>query len=108
VFKIDASGNETVLYNFGDNGDDGAGPTGLIRDAEGNLYGTTAGGGPWGSGVVFTLDPTGNTTTLYSFTGGADGASPNGGLVRDSAGKLYGTAAGGGQKAGGVFFGLTP
>ncbi len=42
VFKVSASGTETVLYTFA-GGPDGANPTaGLVRDQAGNLFGTTA------------------------------------------------------------------
>lgn len=50
-----------------------------------------------GGGVVYEVDTTGHETVLYSFTGGADGANPqHAGVIRDSAGDLYGTTAGGG------------
>jgi uncharacterized repeat protein (TIGR03803 family) len=100
VFKIDTSGNETVLYSFCSVSDcaDGAGPTAtLVLDAQGNLYGTTSVGGGTGCGgpgcgTVFKLDTSGNETVLYSFTGGtADGCFPQGGVVLDAAGNLYGT-----------------
>jgi len=111
VFKLDPSGKETVLYNF-TGGADGALPTsGLSVDREGNLYGTTASGGDSsssapgcfysffapGCGVLFKLDRTGKETVLYAFTGGTDGGVPYGGVVRDAAGNLYGTAQGGGD-----------
>jgi uncharacterized repeat protein (TIGR03803 family) len=99
VFKLDTTGNETVLYSF-TGGDDGANPyAGLIRDGAGNLYGTAVYGGALGEGVVFKLHTTGKETALYSFTGGADGANPYAGLVRDAAGNLYGTASAGGSSA---------
>ena len=64
----------------------------LIRDAAGNLYGTTgAGGGPGNHGVVFKLDPAGNETVLYAFKGEPDGSQPNGELIQDAAGNFYGT-----------------
>ncbi len=97
VFKIDSHGNETVLYSF-TGGADGTAPLGgVIRDAAGNLYGTTTGGGASGWGTVFKLDKNGNESTLYTFTGLADGGSPTGSLVRDAAGNLYGTTVGGGN-----------
>jgi uncharacterized repeat protein (TIGR03803 family) len=86
----------------------------LIRDALGNLYGTAQNGGAFGNGVVFKLCPTGTETVLYSFTGGADGGTPQGGLVRDPVGNLYGTTAFGGivtiscGEFCGVVFKLTP
>jgi len=106
---------ETVLYSF--TGADGASPqAALIRDGEGNLYGTTAFGGLDSSycqfycGVVFKLDKAGNETVLYSFTGGADGLSPFGGLVRDDEGNLFGTTTGGGSASlpAGTVFKLEP
>jgi uncharacterized repeat protein (TIGR03803 family) len=96
VFKIDSSGNETVLYRF-TGGADGSVPLGgVIRDAAGNLYGTAAAGGASGWGTVFKLDKNGNETTLYTFTGFDDGGAPVGSLVRDAAGNLYGTTTAGG------------
>ena len=52
-----------------------------VRDSVGNLYGTTAGGGASGAGVVFKVNAAGQETVLYSFTGGADGASPYVGVI---------------------------
>lgn len=96
VFKLDTTGTETVLHSF--TGPDGANPdAGLVRDKEGNLYGTTSGGGPSKEGTVFKLDTTPTETVLYSFTGLADGAGPLAGLVRDKAGNLYGTTNQGGN-----------
>jgi uncharacterized repeat protein (TIGR03803 family) len=95
VYKLDLAGHETVLHSF--SGRDGAEPSnGIIGDSAGNLYGTTVGGGSTGSGVVYKLDVTGNYTILYSFTGGPDGGSPEAGVIRDSAGNLYGTTYNGG------------
>ncbi len=99
VFKVEQTGKETVLYSFGPY-PDGAFPTsGLIRDAAGNIYGTTNGGGNAGAcgfdigcGTVFMLDTSGKETVLHSFNGGAEGAHPWGALVRDDTGTLYGTA----------------
>ena len=50
--------------------------------------------------MVFKLDPTGKETVLYSFTGGVDGAGPTSGVVRDTAGNLYGTTVQGGDLTG--------
>ena len=103
VFKLDSTGKETVLYNFAGGADGGSPYAGPIRDSTGNLYGTTLGGGASGFGVVFKLDATGKETVLYSFSGGADGANPYAGLVRDSANNLYGTTFNGGSGFGVVF-----
>jgi uncharacterized repeat protein (TIGR03803 family) len=107
VFKVDTSGNETVLYTLS-GGSDGAYPGSvLLFDAQGNLYGTTRNGGigcGTGCGVVFELSPQSgggwSETVLYEFcslSNCADGESPGSGpLVRDSAGNLYGTTFFGG------------
>src|SRR5215471_5544298 len=105
VFKLDPSGKETVLYTFTCGADGGFPPAGLIRDAAGNLYGTTSSGGntsatncvPSGCGVVFKLDSSGQETVLYAFSGGPDGNIPQASLIRDAAGNLYGTTFYGGN-----------
>jgi uncharacterized repeat protein (TIGR03803 family) len=152
VFKIDSAGNETVLFQF-PGGNSGSNPmAAVIQDPAGNLYGTTQGNGFIGAeSVIFKLDPQGNETVLqvlptpdvccldaplvrdaggnfygmspyagtctYSELGcgslfkvdasgaltvlhvfnGKDGLEPEGGLVLDSAGNLYGAATGGGN-----------
>ncbi|HEY3972920.1 MAG TPA: choice-of-anchor tandem repeat GloVer-containing protein [Candidatus Sulfotelmatobacter sp.] len=123
IFRLDPQGVITVLYNFkgGRDGRDSAAP--LLRDAAGNLYGTTEFGGDLscnllgeqlGCGTVFKLDTTGQETVLYRFTGKKDGGFPTAGLVMDAAGKLYGTAPDAGdfgceQFIGcGVVFAVTP
>ncbi len=119
LFKLDTTGQETVLYSFcaAANCTDGATPekNGLVLDAAGNLYGTTAGGGTGSGtgcqasrcGTVFKVDNTGHETVLYSFCSApncADGVNPQAGLVQDAAGNLYGTtSAGGANKEGTVF-----
>ena len=97
VFKLDASGKETVLYSF--NGSDGAHPSaGLFRDAAGNFYGATSDGGVSDWGVIFRLNvESGVSTVLHSFTGNSDGGAPYGALITDNAGNLYGTTGFGGD-----------
>jgi uncharacterized repeat protein (TIGR03803 family) len=102
---------ETVLHNF-------AGPTnganpyaGVIRDPSGILYGSTEDGGKSGAGVVFKVNTAGQETVLYSFCSlpsCLDGALPEGGVLRDSAGNLYGTTYSGGKESTGVVFKLAP
>jgi uncharacterized repeat protein (TIGR03803 family) len=96
----------TLLHTF-TGAPDGAVPiAGLVQDPAGNLYGTTQQGGITGGvcansglngcGTVFKVDPSGNETVLYRFTGGTDGQFPSAGLVLDSAGNFYGTTQYGG------------
>jgi uncharacterized repeat protein (TIGR03803 family) len=116
VFEVSRNGTETVLYSFcpnpGNGCTDGTGPSGgLILDSAGNLYGTTLTGGANGEGVVFEVSPAGQETVLYSFCARpncADGQEPEGGVVADAAGNLYGTTfAGGFGNNPGVVFELT-
>jgi hypothetical protein len=112
---------ESILRDF-NNGIDGGIPNGgLIADASGNLYGTTQNGGTFngeceysGCGVLFELSPLSGgawkETLLHTFTEGVDGGFPNGPLIFDSAGNLYGTAFSGGTGNGcqcGVVFELS-
>jgi uncharacterized repeat protein (TIGR03803 family) len=117
VWKVSKKGKETVLHSFAGGTSDGAWPeAGVIRDAEGNLYGvTTAGGsgtacGQYGCGTVYKLSKNGTLTLLHSFAGFADGEYPVGGLIMDANGNLYGTAASGGSSGGnyGTVWKLTP
>lgn len=85
----------------------------LIMDSAGNLYGTTQGSS--NHGTVFKLTRKGNSWTikvLHTFTGGKDGSTPMGALVRDSAGNIYGTTLLGGVQNSnggyGVVFEITP
>jgi len=104
IYKIDSSGNETVLYSFGGS-PDGAYPYGaLIMDSSGNLYGTTGEGGTSNLGAVFEFSTAGQLTVLHSFTGGEQGAYPNGALLFDSSGNLYGTTNEGGLGNHGTVF----
>ena len=106
VFELSPTGSgewiETILYNF--QGSDGFEVhAGLIIDAAGNLYGTTASGGVYNQGAVFELSPSAagwTEKTLHSFTGGGDGGIPYGSLLRDALGNLYGmTWEGGGPSS---------
>ncbi len=103
VFKLDAAGSETLLFNF-EGGSTGANPFGgVIRDSSGNLYGAAT-YGAHGVGLVFKLSPLGVETVLHKFTGGTDGAYPSAGVIRDSSGNLFGTAEFGGDFGAGVVF----
>jgi uncharacterized repeat protein (TIGR03803 family) len=109
VFRITPSGTLTTLYSFcsQSNCTDGRGPeASLIHADDGNLYGTTTGGGTnttdcgvLGCGTVFKITLGGTLTTLYSFCSKgacADGEFPQGGLVQATDGHLYGTTYNGG------------
>jgi uncharacterized repeat protein (TIGR03803 family) len=108
VFKLDTTGQETVLYNFTGGADGGYPYAGLVLDKKGNLYGTTYVGGVPGQGTIFKLTTSGKEIVLYSFTGGADGGNPTARLLRDGKGNLYGTTYYGGDSNSGVVFKLDP
>jgi uncharacterized repeat protein (TIGR03803 family) len=113
AFKLDKNGKQVWLYSF--HGSDGFIPdAGLLRDAAGNLFGTTVEGGKstkvcggiqaGGCGVVFKLDKMGKEAVLHKFTGNPDGYFPEALLVEDSAGTLYGTTVAGGVHGSGTVF----
>ncbi len=125
VFKLERHGSNWILKQLYDflGGTDGQFPeSGVIFGAEGNLYGATNGGGQFGAGTIYKLQPPATIckkvqcawqeTVLYNFTGHGDGYLPEGDLIFDQAGNLYGTTAqgGGGSCTGGcgVVFELTP
>jgi hypothetical protein len=107
VFKMTPSGGSSyrysVIWNFGGNGDGGAPESTPIVDTAGNLYGTTVGGGSGtnAQGTVWELSPSGSSYTesvLYSFVNtGNTGYYPEGSLVLDARGNLYGTNLFGGS-----------
>jgi uncharacterized repeat protein (TIGR03803 family) len=108
---------ESTVYTFGTSSTDGMFPSGLMIDSAGNLYGTTPQGGTngvAGDGTVYQLAPNSSggwsETVLYNFSNldTSHGALPNGGLILDSAGNLYGTTSGGGAIGWGTVFKLSP
>jgi uncharacterized repeat protein (TIGR03803 family) len=96
IFEIDTAGTFTVLHNFAYT--EGLGTySKLIRDSDGNLYGTSGSDSISGRGMVYKLDVNNTLTVLRHFTGSTtDGANPYGGLILDTAGNLYGTTVWGG------------
>ena len=115
IFELSGPGHRTLttLATFGLVDPHGSAPTApLLIDAAGNLYGTTTGGGvddaPANLGSVFKLSAKARTlTTLYTFTGNADGGIPQAGLVADAAGNLYGTSTSFGAGGDGTVFELS-
>ena len=89
VYSLNLAGKQTTLYSFKSSNDGSFPQAGVIRDASGNLYGTTRDGGASGDGTVFKVSKTGKEKVLYSFQGGADGMSPESGVIRDAEGNLY-------------------
>lgn len=108
VFRVSSGGTETVLWSFSGS-TDGSNPSGpVIRDDNGNLYGTTEGGGTSYNGTVFMINIAGKETVLHSFAGGtSDGCRPQGGLAMDKYGSLYGTTYGCGSNSYGTVFKLS-
>jgi uncharacterized repeat protein (TIGR03803 family) len=109
VLEITPEGKLTTLYSFCSlsNCADGAAPeASLIQATDGDLYGTTSGGGTHGKGTVFKITLAGKLTTLHSFSG-ADGSLPYSGVVQATDGKIYGATYEGGTKGDGVIFSLS-
>ncbi len=94
VFKITTNGSLTTLFRFNQtNGD--APRAGLVVGRDGDLYGTTAGGGPKHLGTVFRFTSIGNLTTIISFDG-TNGSTPIAGLLGREDGTVFGTTFDGG------------
>jgi uncharacterized repeat protein (TIGR03803 family) len=123
VFEISPTGHLKTLYNFcsvktssGYCADGNEPLSTLVQGRNGNLYGTTYGGGTSAEGSIFEITPSGTLTTLYSFCSlpgeqyCSDGIQPIAGLVLGSDGNFYGTTSGGGQQyvSAGTVFKITP
>jgi uncharacterized repeat protein (TIGR03803 family) len=113
VFEISKAGVETVLYSFPSTAVGSYPASALVRDSEGNLYGTTYYGGlSCNCGTVFKLHRSGSIweeTVLHEFSGGLeDGSGPEGSLVLDPAGNIYGTTYVGGAHSVGTIYKMTP
>ena len=109
VFRWTPSGGMSVLYTFTGYPVDAQDPfAGLVLDDQGNLFGTTAGGGPSNDGTVFKVTPTGVETVLHNFKDRKNGFQPRTGLVLDTNGNLYGTTLYGGTFGAGTVFKVVP
>jgi uncharacterized repeat protein (TIGR03803 family) len=110
IFNVDTNGIFSVLYRFAPS-PEGANPAGpLLQASDGNLYGTTHGGGLFEFGTLFRIAPDGALTILHHFECGRDGGNPGGLLIEGRDGRLYGTTfdcGGQGRFDGGVAFAIT-
>lgn len=107
VFKLTATGKETILHNFNSAFPtlDGSYPYAGLTLYKGLLYGTTTLGGVGNLGTVFAITKTGGYTPLYTFKGGSnDGQGPNAGVAFDKSGNLFGTTYSGGINNAGVVY----
>ena len=107
IFSASSAGVVTPIYSFTD-GNDGGGPWGgLVQGGDGLFYGTTATGGAYGLGTVFSVTASGTLTTLYAFSG-PDGSNPLAALLLGPDGNFYGTTDYGGANNQGTVFQITP
>jgi uncharacterized repeat protein (TIGR03803 family) len=109
VYKMSPDGTVTVLHSFAGGSDGSDARSGLLRDKNGDLYGTTFTGGVNNVGTVYKVDASGNETVLHSFDGN-DGSYPESTPVHDSTGNIFGTAVQGGPAGylGGTVFKIAP
>ena len=112
VYELVNSGgvySEKILYAFSGGADGSIPDAGVTLDSRGNIYGTTVEGGADGWGAVYELVNNGGAyseETLYSFTDGSDGASPQAGVTLDARGDIFGTTQGDGTTTLGFVFEL--
>ena len=108
VFKVTPSGSKSVLWSFGNGTDGGYPKSALVQGSNGNLYGTTTGGGAFGGGTVFKVTLAGVESILWGFGSGADGTDPEAGVIQGIDGNLYGTTSLGGTQGRGIVFKVSP
>jgi uncharacterized repeat protein (TIGR03803 family) len=104
VFRVTASGKESVIYSF-KGGYDGANPYGSLASLNGFLWGTTSGGGNK-LGTIFKMSTSGQETIVHRFEDVPDGARPAG-LLAVFGNTIYGTTGSGGIRADGTLFSVT-
>jgi uncharacterized repeat protein (TIGR03803 family) len=95
VFKMTTAGQPTAIYNFCPQTgclDGGLPMGGVALGFDGNLYGTTQGGGKHAAGTVFKVTPLGTLTTLWTFANGTDDSVPIFALLQAQDGNLYGVS----------------
>jgi len=111
VFRMTLAGQESVLYSFGPpSGPDGNGPSSrLFQGSDGQLYGTTGGGGANQSGTIFKVSTAGAESVLYSFpTAGSTNPWHPIGLIQAADGRLFATTDSGGANFAGAVLALSP
>jgi uncharacterized repeat protein (TIGR03803 family) len=101
IFRLDASGNFTLLYTFTGSIDGSRPADNLVQGLDGSFYGTTAQGGQFGYGTVFKIDSSGNFTLLHAFNG-TDGIGSSA-LLQGADGSFYSVSGGGEYNAGIVY-----
>jgi uncharacterized repeat protein (TIGR03803 family) len=99
---------ESIAHFFVGNADPAEAQTGVIRGADGSLYGASYGGGVYRLGTIFKVTPSGVGTVLHSFQGGTNDGSGPSALTLGSDGNIYGTTHEGGAHNGGTFFRMSP
>jgi uncharacterized repeat protein (TIGR03803 family) len=108
IFRVTSGGTTTIVHDFAGGSTDGAQPkSALVLGSDGNFYSTTTRGGSADRGTIFRMTTQGVVTVLYSFKGGADGATPSG-LFRANDGSFYGTTSANGGSNLGTAFRLGP
>jgi len=109
VFKMSLSGNEKVLFRFGNYADDAVFPLGEFLKFDGELYGTSFNNNNADAplGAIFKINKQGKESVLHLFGTGTDGADPVGGLINVD-GTFYGTTESGGANEYGTVFSITP
>jgi uncharacterized repeat protein (TIGR03803 family) len=107
VFKVSTNGAFNLLHPFTGGADGAFSDAALVQGADGNFYGVASGGGAHRSGTVFRLAADGTVTSVYSFTGGNDGYSPDAALVQGNDGSFYGVTSYGGTNLNGTLFRIT-
>jgi len=105
VFQITPSGTLTTLYSFAGAGDGDTPWGGLMLSRDGNLYGTTQGGGAYGFGTVFRMAPNGPLSKLVDFDS-YNGSYPSAALIQANDNSLFGTTEAGGSLNFGTLFRL--
>jgi uncharacterized repeat protein (TIGR03803 family) len=107
VFKLDRNEKFTLLHTFHGRSDGEIPQAGLLLNpVDGSLYGAASSGNKSGKGVIFRISK-GKYTVVHQFTG-TDGSTPNGEMILDEAGNIYGTTQGGGSHGLGTAFVLSP